>query len=168
MMEAALYIIGSAIAGALISWVIATARTQKKCSELENRATSAETLVTERGRQVEIKDAELTSLRAFLPDSIRDRSLTLAYAANHFRVPLVTYERIILTGAHRPDHLCEREGLRAGVHHGPIRGGVRARGDGSAPDYGFIYPLQQEHWTVDWQEYVSEQTVNEVDAILDR
>ena len=62
-MEVALYIIGSAMAGALISWVIANAITQKRCSELENRATSAETLVTERGRQVEIKDAELTSLR---------------------------------------------------------------------------------------------------------
>jgi hypothetical protein len=41
-------------------------------------------------------------------------------------------------------------------------------GSGSAPDYGFTYDLEQAHWTVNWQEYVSEQTVTEVDAILDR
>ena len=41
-------------------------------------------------------------------------------------------------------------------------------GDGSAPDYGFTYDLQQAHWTVDWQGYASEQTVTEVDTILDR
>ncbi len=41
-------------------------------------------------------------------------------------------------------------------------------GEGSAPDYGFTYDLQQEHWTVDWQTYVTEQTVTEVDAILDQ
>jgi len=41
-------------------------------------------------------------------------------------------------------------------------------GNGSAPDYGFSYDLQQAHWTVDWQNYVSEATVNEVDTILDR
>ena len=41
-------------------------------------------------------------------------------------------------------------------------------GGGSAPDYGFTYDLQQPHWTVDWQGYVSEQTVVEVDAILDQ
>jgi len=41
-------------------------------------------------------------------------------------------------------------------------------GDGSAPDYGFTYDLQQTHWTVDWQDYVSEKTVTEVDAVLDR
>ena len=41
-------------------------------------------------------------------------------------------------------------------------------GDGSAPDYGFTYDLQQAHWTVDWQDYVSEQAVTEVDAVLDR
>ena len=41
-------------------------------------------------------------------------------------------------------------------------------GEGSAPDYGFTYDLQQEHWTVDWQAYVTEQTVTEVDAILDQ
>jgi hypothetical protein len=41
-------------------------------------------------------------------------------------------------------------------------------GDGSAPDYGFTYDLQQAHWTVDWQDYTSEQAVTEVDAILDR
>ena len=41
-------------------------------------------------------------------------------------------------------------------------------GDGSAPDYGFNYDLQQTHWTVDWQNYASEKTVTEVDTILDR
>ena len=41
-------------------------------------------------------------------------------------------------------------------------------GDGSAPDYGLTYDLQQVHCTVDWQDYVSEQTVTEVDTVLDR
>ena len=41
-------------------------------------------------------------------------------------------------------------------------------GDGSAPDYGFTYDLQQAHWTVDWKNYASEQAVTEVDAVLDR
>ena len=41
-------------------------------------------------------------------------------------------------------------------------------GNGSAPDYGLTYSLQQAHWTVDWQAYVSEQTVGKVDAILDQ
>jgi hypothetical protein len=41
-------------------------------------------------------------------------------------------------------------------------------GNGSAPDYGFNYDLQQAHWTVGWQDYVMEQTVTEVDAILDQ
>jgi hypothetical protein len=41
-------------------------------------------------------------------------------------------------------------------------------GNGSAPDYGFTYDLQQAHWTVDWQNYASEQAVAEVDVILDR
>ncbi|MBK9601961.1 MAG: hypothetical protein IPO36_08980 [Anaerolineales bacterium] len=41
-------------------------------------------------------------------------------------------------------------------------------GQGSAPDYGFTYDLQQMHWTVDWQSHVSENAVTEVDVILDR
>jgi hypothetical protein len=41
-------------------------------------------------------------------------------------------------------------------------------GEGSAPDYGFTYNLRQAHWTVDWENYVSEQAVTEVDAVLDR
>lgn len=41
-------------------------------------------------------------------------------------------------------------------------------GNGSAPDYGFTYDLQQAHWTVDWQNYASEKAVTEVDAVLDR
>lgn len=41
-------------------------------------------------------------------------------------------------------------------------------GEGSPPDYGFIDDLQQPHWTVNWQSYVSEQTVIKVDAVLDQ
>ena len=41
-------------------------------------------------------------------------------------------------------------------------------GDGSPPDYGFNYDMQQAHWTVDWQDYASEQAVIEVDMLLDR
>jgi len=41
-------------------------------------------------------------------------------------------------------------------------------GNGSAPDYGFTYDLQQPYWTVDWQDYASEQAVSEVDVVLDR
>ena len=41
-------------------------------------------------------------------------------------------------------------------------------GNGSAPDYGFTYDLQQAHWTVGGQGYVSEQAMNETDVILDR
>jgi hypothetical protein len=41
-------------------------------------------------------------------------------------------------------------------------------GAGSAPDYGFTYNLQQAHWTVGWQNYTSEQTVAQVDEVLDR
>ncbi|MBK9923699.1 MAG: hypothetical protein IPP66_00245 [Anaerolineales bacterium] len=41
-------------------------------------------------------------------------------------------------------------------------------GQGSAPDYGFTYDLQQTHWTVDWQGYVSDDAVTKVDMILDR
>ena len=41
-------------------------------------------------------------------------------------------------------------------------------GNGSAPDYGFTYDLQQAHWTVDWQDYASEMAVTEVDAVLDQ
>jgi len=41
-------------------------------------------------------------------------------------------------------------------------------GDGSAPDYGFSYDLQQAHWTVGWQNYASQQAVTQVDTILDQ
>jgi hypothetical protein len=41
-------------------------------------------------------------------------------------------------------------------------------GNGSAPDYGFTYDLQQPHWTVGWEDYASEQTINRVDAVLDQ
>jgi len=41
-------------------------------------------------------------------------------------------------------------------------------GDGSAPDYGLNYDLQQSHWTVGWENYASQQTVSQVDAVFDR
>src|SRR5215216_7440004 len=41
-------------------------------------------------------------------------------------------------------------------------------GNGSAPDYGFSYDLLQPHWTVGWEDYASEQTVDRVDRTLDR
>lgn len=42
-------------------------------------------------------------------------------------------------------------------------------GEGSASEnYGFTYNLQQPHWTVDGEGYVSETTLQEVDEILDR
>jgi hypothetical protein len=41
-------------------------------------------------------------------------------------------------------------------------------GDGSAPDYGFSYDLQQSHWTVGWQNYATERVVNKVDTLFDR
>ncbi len=41
-------------------------------------------------------------------------------------------------------------------------------GNGSAPDYGLTFDLQQPHWTVDWEGYASEQAVTEVDSVLDQ
>jgi hypothetical protein len=42
-------------------------------------------------------------------------------------------------------------------------------GQGSLSDnYGFSYSLQQPHWTVDWEPYLSVETVNEIDAVLDQ
>ena len=41
-------------------------------------------------------------------------------------------------------------------------------GDGSAPDYGLSYDMQQEHWTVGWQNYASQQAVTQVDTVFDR
>jgi hypothetical protein len=41
-------------------------------------------------------------------------------------------------------------------------------GDGSAPDYGFSYNQLQPHWTVGWENYASQQTVDRVDRVLDR
>lgn len=41
-------------------------------------------------------------------------------------------------------------------------------GDGfESDDYGFSYDLAQYHWTVDWENYVSEGTVDDVDVVLD-
>jgi hypothetical protein len=41
-------------------------------------------------------------------------------------------------------------------------------GAGSAPDFGFTYNLQKPLWTVGWQNYASQQAVDDVDAIFDR
>jgi hypothetical protein len=40
-------------------------------------------------------------------------------------------------------------------------------GDGSAPDYGLDYDLLQPHWTVGWEGYASQRTVDQVDRVLD-
>lgn len=62
-METGLYIVGSAISGALIAWLIAFIRVQRRFAELENRAVSAETLAKEREHLVSQKNIELASLR---------------------------------------------------------------------------------------------------------
>jgi hypothetical protein len=41
-------------------------------------------------------------------------------------------------------------------------------GDGSAPDYGFTYALQQTYWVVNWQNFASQQAVVKADAILNQ
>jgi hypothetical protein len=41
-------------------------------------------------------------------------------------------------------------------------------GDGSAPDYGLSYDLNQPDWVVGWQDYASERTVGEVDDLFDQ
>lgn len=40
-------------------------------------------------------------------------------------------------------------------------------GNGSSPDYGFNHSLEQPHWTLDREGYLSPQTIDEVDYILD-
>jgi hypothetical protein len=62
--------------------------------------------------------------------------------------------------------------LSLSVYFAPVSAGAIFAaplcGDGSAPDYGFTYDMQQAHWTVDWQDYASEEAVTEVDAVPDR
>lgn len=62
--------------------------------------------------------------------------------------------------------------LSLSIYSAPASAGVNLDaplcGNGSAPDYGFTYDLQQAHWTVDWQDYASEMAVTEVDAVLDQ
>jgi hypothetical protein len=42
-------------------------------------------------------------------------------------------------------------------------------GNGSSPDYGLNeYDLLQPHWTVGWEGYASENTINELDVVLDQ
>lgn len=50
----------------------------------------------------------------------------------------------------------------------PAEAAATLCGDGSAPDYGFSYDLQQPHWMVGWEDFASEETVDQVDATLDR
>ncbi len=58
------------------------------------------------------------------------------------------------------------------VGYTPLQGGMdvdeQLCGNGSAPDYGFSYDLLQPHWTVGWEDNVSQQTVRQVDNIFDR
>jgi hypothetical protein len=79
--------------------------------------------------------------------SLSQRYMTLIVGAIAFTFSLSAYLTPARAGANPAADLC---------------------GQGSAPDYGFIYDLQQIHWTVNWQSYVSENTVTEVDAILDQ
>ncbi len=62
-MDIALYILIAALAGALVAWFVASMRYQRRCSSLEIRATSAETLVGEKNNQIEQKESELSDLR---------------------------------------------------------------------------------------------------------
>jgi hypothetical protein len=41
-------------------------------------------------------------------------------------------------------------------------------GNGSAPGYGLDYDQLQPHWTVGWEEYASQRTIDQVDRILDQ
>jgi len=41
-------------------------------------------------------------------------------------------------------------------------------GDGSAPDYGLSYDLNQPDWVVGWQDYASERSVSQVDDLFDQ
>ncbi|HSL30243.1 MAG TPA: hypothetical protein VK900_13675 [Anaerolineales bacterium] len=50
----------------------------------------------------------------------------------------------------------------------PVQAQTTLCGNGSPPDYGFSYDLLQPHWTVGWELYASEQTVNRVDRVFDR
>lgn len=50
----------------------------------------------------------------------------------------------------------------------PVRAQATLCGNGSPPDYGFSYNLLQPHWTVGWEDYVSEGAVNRVDRVLDQ
>lgn len=62
-MDTALYLFGSAVGGALLTWIILAARVRRTLSELQTRVASAETLVNEKNHQLDLKNAELASLR---------------------------------------------------------------------------------------------------------
>ncbi|OPY69516.1 MAG: DNA recombination protein RmuC [Syntrophorhabdus sp. PtaU1.Bin050] len=61
-----LYVTLGVLAGGVIAWLLATNRTQRRCTELESRASSAETLCEERGRLVQQKEIETAQLRSEL------------------------------------------------------------------------------------------------------
>ncbi|OPY78154.1 MAG: DNA recombination protein RmuC [Syntrophorhabdus sp. PtaU1.Bin153] len=65
-MTTALYVILGVLAGGAIAWLLAANRSQRRCTDLESRASSAEALSEERGRQVQQKDAEAAQLRGEL------------------------------------------------------------------------------------------------------
>lgn len=50
----------------------------------------------------------------------------------------------------------------------PVQAQTTLCGNGSPPDYGFSYDLLQPDWTLGWEDYASEQTVNRVDRVFDR
>lgn len=62
-METAFFVTIGMIGGGLIAWLLVSMSSQRRCSELGDRATSAETLLAEKGRQVEQRDSDLARLR---------------------------------------------------------------------------------------------------------
>jgi hypothetical protein len=80
-----------------------------------------------------------------------------------------------LNSAYRAYRLAVLLGLALGVfsYVTPVRAEThfvqsQLCGNGSPPGYGFSYNLLQPHWTVGWEAYASEQTVNRVDRVFDR
>lgn len=61
-----LYVALGFLACGVIAWLLAASRIQRRCMELESRASSAEALNDERGRLVQQKDMEIVQLRSEL------------------------------------------------------------------------------------------------------
>ncbi|MDD5006905.1 MAG: DNA recombination protein RmuC [Syntrophorhabdaceae bacterium] len=62
-MDTGIWMVAGIIIGAVIAWVIVSQRYNKKHAELEGRASSAEAVAEERGKQGQQKDEEITGLR---------------------------------------------------------------------------------------------------------